>query len=235
MLDKFINGMFELLKVYLPGVILPIFILWLSNKNTRKLKEIDLENEIDKARELKKLEITNSINKEKSDYEKIVHASLIKILFEIQKLHISLSGKCDNYKCIDNATENFIDTFTKYQSVIADNQIFLSSYITNKLYEFYKILSELLIELKYLKQSNNFDIAIVSVSEYSTKLADILILIQEHFIDKKEELKNEFNKIELTNFTKCCGNQPPDELRDKYYQLKNQINNSYVPIQIVKY
>jgi hypothetical protein len=225
-----LNLWFDFLKVFGPTVILPIFILWLNGRQTRKNKQVDQKYEIDKFTKTKELEQSFASNREKRDHEKIVHSSLIKILFEVQKLHISLSGNCTNFKCLEDATNNFKEAFSKYQSIIADNQIYLSSGITNLLYSFYNTLGQLMIELQDIQEAKNYDLAIVPVYDYSQKLADNIIDIQELFISKRADLTTDFNRIELTDFKACCGHQPPKHLRSKYYLLKNQINNLGEPL-----
>ncbi|TAL68935.1 MAG: hypothetical protein EPN82_08465 [Bacteroidetes bacterium] len=228
MWEKILQGIYELLKNNI-AVIVALLIVYLNNRHNLKIKEKELSNDLRKIEKNLESDLKFSIKKDKSDYEKVVHASLIKILFEVQKLHISLSGKCDDYKCVENATNGFIVTFTKYQAIIADSQLFLSSSITNKLYEFYKLLSELLIELKNVQSSKQYELAIVPVNEYSVKLANVIIVIQNEFKDKRDDLEKEINSISLTNFTECCGAQPPDHLRERYYKLKNELRNAYNP------
>lgn len=221
---------FDFLKIFGPAVILPIFILWLTGRQNRKIKQLEQSYDIDKYSKQKELEITFASNREKRDHEKIVHSSLIKILFEVQKLHISLSGTCTDFKCLEDATINFKEAFSKYQSIISDNQIYLSSGITNLLYSFYKILGQLMIELQDIQQAKSYEIAIVPVYEYSQQLADKIIDIQEVFISKRSDLTTEFNKIELKEFRSCCGLQPAEHLRSKYYSLKHQLDNIGKPL-----
>jgi len=222
---------FDFLKIFGPSVMLPIIILWLAGRQSRKIKKLETDFEISKIFETKSLERKFSTDFEKKEHEKVVHASLIKILFEVQTLHIGLSGNCVDFKCIEDATKNFKEAFSKYQSIISDNQIYLSSKVTNSLYRFYKTLGQLMIELKEIQEKKYFDIAIVAVYDYSQLLADEILSIQESFIKQRSDLTAEFNKIELTDFKACCGAQPPEEQRQKYYQLMHQINNLGAPIE----
>lgn len=222
---------FDFLKIFGPSVMLPIIILCLTGRQGRKIKKLETDFEISKIFKTKKLESKFSTDAEKKEHEKIVHASLIKILFEVQTLHIALSGNCVDFKCIEDATKNFKDAFTKYQSIISDNQIYLSSQVTNSLYKFYKTLGQLMIELKEIQQNKFYDIAIVAVYDYSQLLADEILTIQEAFIKQRSDSTAEFNKIELTDFKACCGQQPPEEQREKYYKLMRQINNLGTPIE----
>lgn len=70
-----------LINIILTGVFLPLGILWLTNQNNRQLKEI--ENNLDLQYKTK-----NDIREQ----EKRVYASLSKILFDVQQLHVALSG-----------------------------------------------------------------------------------------------------------------------------------------------
>ena len=230
-MEQILKGIYELIKPNV-GLIVALIIVLLNNSHNRKIKKIELENDLTKEREKHKNELKSTSIKETNDYEKIVHSSLIKILFEVQKLHISLSGKCDDYTCINSATSDFINMFTKYQTIIAESQIFLSSFCTNKIYKFYNILSDLLIELKNIQYKEKYEFAIVSVNEHSKELAQVIIEIQEHFVNKREELKKEFDKIELTDFSSCCGLQPPKELKEQYYNMRKELQRDFYPVEI---
>ncbi len=80
-------------KIVAPSIVLPIFILWLTNQNARKTKIADQEFELKKIESSKIIDDKFTIENQKKNHEIIVHSSLIKILFEIQKLHVTLSGK----------------------------------------------------------------------------------------------------------------------------------------------
>ena len=231
MSETLANNILDTIKLIGPAVILPICILWLTNRQTRKNKALDNEFELSKLTESRKIDQSFNIDNEKKNHEKTVHSCLVKILFEIQNLHISLSGNCVDFKCVNDALKEFRDSFKKYQHIISENQIYLSSKVTNHLYSFYNLLAELLTELKDIQDQKNYDIAIVSVNEYSGQLANEIIEIQDLFIKQREDLAAEFNKIELTEFSKCCGYQPSKELRDKYYKLKIKIDNLQEPIE----
>ena len=220
----------DFIKNFGPVVILPILILWVTGRQNRKMKKLEQDNELNKIIKTKELDLNYGTDKEKRNHERIVHSSLIKILFEVQKLHISLSGNCVDYKCLSEATNDFKAAFTKYQSIIADNQICLSTGVTNSLYSFYNTLGELMIEVKGIQDSENYDLAIVPVYEYSISLADFIIEMQEKFIQARQELVAEFNKVEMKAFRNCCGQQPPAHLQARYHALKQQIHNLGEPL-----
>lgn len=132
---------------------------------------------------------------------------------------------------MNDALVIFKDSFTKYQNTISENQIYLSSKVTNHLYKFYNLLGELLTELKDIQDSKQYEIAIVSVNEYSKLLATEIIEIQDIFVKNREDLTAEFNKIELDEFSKCCGYQPSKEIREKYFKLRRKIDFLPEPIE----
>jgi len=226
-------SLFESLKIIGPAVILPIVILILTNRNSRKIKLLEQKHDINRIKEAKVVDDTFIEKNEKQKHEKLVHSTLIKILFEIQRLHINLSGTCVDFKCIEDCTKDFKDNFTKYQNVIAENQIYLSSKVTNILYKFYKRLGSLLVELKDIQNSKNFDLAIIAVYDSSTELAEYVIQIQEAFIQKRLDLQNEFSSNDLKDFKSCCGQQPPLQVLERYHQLRQQLQNLPEPIDEV--
>lgn len=72
-----------LINILLTAVVLPLAILWLTNRHSRKMKEIE-----------KNLELNFKSKDDLREQEKKVYSSLSKILFDVQQLHVSLSGNC---------------------------------------------------------------------------------------------------------------------------------------------
>ena len=222
MSEELIIEILSALKIIGPSVILPIMILWITNRNARKQKEKDQEFELKKLKASKELDTSSELSLKRKSHENVLHSALIKILFQVQKLHISLSGKCVDYTCIDNAVDEFQNEFTKQQALISQNQIYLNSFITNRLYKFYNLLGELLVELKEIRDSNQFEIAIASVYNYSIHLAEEIIEIQENLASKRKELKNQFNKLKVPYFKSCCGQEPPPEIKEQYERIRKK-------------
>jgi hypothetical protein len=231
----------EFLERFGSVVILPIAIVWLTQWWTKKQKKDDQNFEISKLKETKGIESEFQLESDKKNHEKIVHSSLLKILFQVQKLHISLSGSCVDTSCIDTAINDFNQSLNQHQSIISDNQIFLSSKTTNNLYRFYSLIGELLIELREIRDKKMFELAIVSVWEYSQRLADSIIDIQDEFVQKRKDLTEKFDKLEVPYFRSCCGHEPSPELKQKIEIIRNQklelekhINQLPNPIEEVK-
>lgn len=221
---------FGFLTTFGPSVVLPILVLYFSGKQSRRIKKLEQDFEINKISASREMEIQYNGVAEKKQHEKIVHSSLIKILFEVQKLHISLSGNCVDFKCLEDATKDFLTAFSRYQAVISDNQIYLSTGVTNELYVFYKTLGELMIEIKDLQESENYEIAIVPVYNFSTKLADSIINIQSTFIQVREDLVSELKETELKAFRTCCGHPPSEKLKARYEELKLSVEELPDPL-----
>ncbi len=222
MSDEVIIQILDTLKLVAPSVLLPIFILWLTNRNARKNRESEQEFELKKLEKNKVLDIEYDIEASRKKHHIVVHSSLIKILFEVQKLHISLSGNCVDINCIDDSVKEFQNQFSEQQSKISEFQIYLSSNITNRLYKFYSLLGELLVELKEIKDSKQYTIAIASVYNYSVQLAEEIIEIQDELVKKRKDLKEEFNSLEIPYFKGCCGQEPPENIRKEYESVRNK-------------
>ena len=223
----------EFLEKFGPVVILPIAILWLSQWWTKKQKKDDQDFELRKIKETKTIETEHQQTVDKVNHEKIVHSSLLKILFQVQKLHISVSGSCIDNACIDNAITDFSKSLEQYQNIISDNQLHLTSTTTNNIYRFYGLIGELLIELREIRDKKLFELAIVSVWEYSQQLADCILEIQDELVQKHKDLLDKFNKLEMPHFRDCCGLEPPPELKTKIEQIRKQKDDLAVEIQVV--
>lgn len=155
--------------------------------------------------------------------EKQVYASLSKILFDVQQLHVALSGTCVDQDCINNAVKKFDESVTKYHEEISNNLLYLPSDIINDIYTFYHQMSELKIELKELNDSKTFDMAHVCVYQKSEQLASTVIILQEKLVKKRTDIQIDFDKTRQDMMKYCCGRKPPQDLIDKYEHLKQKM------------
>ncbi len=201
-----------LITVLLTSVILPIAILGLTNRHNRKLKE--LEKSIDL-----KFKTKDSIREQ----EKKVYASLSKILFDVQQLHVSLSGTCVDTSCIIDALKQFDNSVSKCHDDIANNMLYLSSEAINLIYDFYNSIGQLKIQLQELDKKKEYSLANVTVYYAAQNLADTLIKIQELFISVRSDLKIEFDKLKQEKMRYCCGQVPPKELQEKYEKVRTEM------------
>lgn len=198
-----------LVTVSLTSVLLPIAILWLTNRNNRKLKELE-----------KNIDLRFKAKDDIREQEKRVYSSLSKILFDVQQLHVSLSGTCVDTSCIIDALKKFDSSVSKCHTDIADNMLYLSSETINLIYDFYNTIGQLKIQLQELDRKKEYSLANVTVYYSAQTLADTLIQIQELFISQRSELKVQFNKLQQEKMRYCCGQEPPKELKEKYEQLR---------------
>lgn len=220
----FIDKNPTLIMTLLTGVLLPLGILYLNNRHSIKLKNLEnnlnletkkLDKELDA--EEKKKEIINN-------QERIVYSSLSKILFDVQQLHVSLSGTCIDKNCIDKSLEKFDTSILKYHEEIANNMLYMPSNIINLIYDFYSRISDLKVSLKEFNDIKEFQMAHVSVYMHSIELSEILIRIQSEFISKDEQLKKDFDESAQEMMKYCCGRKPPKEEFDKFMELYRRIN-----------
>lgn len=215
------QGWFEILiennpglfTVLITGLLLPLGMLWLNNRNTRKITELE-----------KQLDEKYSNKETAKSQERAVYSSLSKILFDVQQLHVALSGSCVDKNCIDTAVTKFDTSITKYHEEISNNLLYMPSIIIDNIYKFYSQISDLKVSLKDFNESENFEMAYVSVYAYSTELADTLINIQELLIAEDIELKKNFDKAEQDMMRYCCGRKPPKEVIEKYINLLKKMN-----------
>jgi hypothetical protein len=198
-----------LVNIILTGVFLPLGILWLTNRNNRQLKRIE-----------KNLDLQYKTKDDIREQEKKVYASLSKILFDVQQLHVSLSGTCVDTSCINDALKKFDNSVSKCHTDIADNMLYLSSDSINLIYDFYNTIGQLKIQLQELERQKEYSLANVTVYYSAQNLADTLIQIQELFISQRSDLKVEFDKLRQEKMRYCCGQEPPKELKEKYEKLR---------------
>lgn len=201
-----------IINIILTAVLFPLGFMWLTNRNNRKMKEIE-----------KSLEIKFNSKEDLRQQEKKVYSALSKILFDVQQLHVSLSGTCVDNDCITNAVKKFDESVSKCHDDISNNMLYLSSNAINLIYQFYKQISELKIELKELNDRKAFDMAHVSVFFSSQSLADTVIAVQEIFVVERSDLKVRFDKTQQEMMRNCCGTPPPAALKQKYETLKQTL------------
>lgn len=201
-----------LVNIVLTGVLLPLGILWLTNRHTRKMKEIE-----------KRIDLKYKAEDEVREQEKKVFSSLSKILFDVQQLHVSLSGTCIDSSCIENGLKRFDAAVSKCHEDISNNMLTLSSPVINLIYKFYSGIGDLKIQLQELDKSKTYDMAHVAVYYSSQELADSIIDIQELFVAQRTELRAQFNKAQQEMMKYCCGSMPPAELQQRYDSLREAI------------
>lgn len=141
------------------ALLLPIVLLLITNRQSRKQKEMEQKFEVEKEKLREQLELGIDPENAKKIQENTVYSSLIKILFEVQKLHIELSGNCVDFKCLEKAVESFKTKFSQYQEIISENQLYLKPKVTNDLYDFYQTLGNLLIEIKEIESIKKYELA----------------------------------------------------------------------------
>ncbi|MEO6302588.1 MAG: hypothetical protein ABIP51_05410 [Bacteroidia bacterium] len=201
-----------LLSILLTGVLLPLGILLLTNRHNRKQKESD-----------KSLHVRFNSKKHLRIQEKIIYASLSKILFEIQQLHASLSETSDDNEFVINSLKKFDGTIIKYHEDIANNMLYQSSEVINLIYKFYRQINDLKLEVKELTKKQQFDLVPVSIFYFSQKLADILIELQGIFIKERGDLKIHFDKTQQEMMRNCCGQAPAEAIKKKYDQVRHTL------------
>lgn len=198
-----------LVNIFLTGLLLPFGILFLTNRNNRKMKQIE-----------KNLDLQYKSKEDIRSQEKKVYASLSKILFDVQQLHVSLSGTCVDTNCIVDSLKRFDQSVSRCHDEIADNMLYLSSTAINLIYQFYSKIGELKIQLQELDKRKEYDMAHVTVYYSSPQLADSLIDIQDLFTSQRSDLKVQFNRAHQQMMRYCCGDEPPAELKKRYEELR---------------
>ena len=186
-----------------------------TNWNARKQKRVE-----------KDLELRYNSKEDLRNQEKAVYAALSKILFDVQQLHVELSGTCIDEDCINKAVEKFDKSVTKYHEEISDNMLYMPSKIIDDIYRFYKEMSTLKIRLNDFNSSKNFQMAHVLVYYSSQKLAKVVIDIQDRLLKKRSDLEIEFDRTQQEMMLYCCGEEPPQELLEKYQKLLSAIESS---------
>lgn len=216
MSSEFWRALFEnnpgIITIFFTGILFPLIFVLLNNGHARRIRELE-----------KELDVRYNSKEDVRKQEKIVFSSLTKILFDIQQLHVNLSGSCADKNCIPDALKKFDDSVTKCHSDISGSMLVLSSKAINHIYLFYNEVSSLKIMLKEINENSFFELAQVQVYQSSQKLAIIVMDIQELFLDQRSELRAQFDRTQQEMMKYCCGQEPPREIVQKYEALKVSI------------
>ena len=204
-----------LLSILLTGVLLPLGILWLTNRHSRKQKETESSQEV---------KYNSRVNLRHQ--EKIIYASFSKILFDVQQLHTFLSGIVIDSDIISTSMKKFDESVAKYHGDISGNMLYLSSPAINLIYKFYTQLSEMKIEIREINLRKAFDMAPISVYYFSQLLASTAVDVQEIFVNERSDVKIQFDKTQQEMMQIFCGNPPSQMLKNKYDLLKQTINSN---------
>ena len=214
------------------GFLVPVIMLYLNNRHTRQIKQLDATIDLKKSDTKRKQDETASRESQTLEYESTIHSCLVKILFGVQQLHVDLSGTCINPQCVDDAITHFQKTLTDYQTKIAEKQLLLAPGLTNLIYGYYANVSELLIELREISHGGHLDLAIVSVHEHATSLADQIVGIQNLILRRRQEITNDLRPEEFSNMRSCCGKRPPQSAVQKYRSVVKDMHR--FPIEILE-
>ncbi len=198
-----------LLNILLTGVMLPMGILWMTNRYNKKMRETE-----------KTIDLKNNSKEDLREQKKMVYSSLSKILFDIQQLHATLSGTCNDPDCITNAVKKFDESVSKYHGVISNNMLYLSSSAINQVYTFYRQISQMKTELAEINELKSFEMAKVSVFYSAQALANTVIEVQEIFVKERSDLKVQFDRTQQEMMKQFCGAPPNVAYKKRYEQLK---------------
>jgi hypothetical protein len=151
----------------------------------------------------KELDQKDKKNISSESQEDLTYAALTKILFDVQMLYSDLSVPSCNELCINDSLTKFKIKLYEHQSEIANNQLRLSPKTIDIIYKFYRLISNLTIDLINNKNTD-LSISLTCVSEYAEKLADTVIEYQKEILTQRhKEVPVELNN--MVNFRSCCG------------------------------
>lgn len=207
------------------GLCLPTVILFLNNRQALKIKRLENELALSKIETEKKTQSKYEVDQQRRQHQNVVLSSLTKLLFEVQRLHIELSSKCDSQGCIDGALSKFNEAFGTYQATISDNQIYLSPDQINNIYGFYSSLSELLIMLNDIKDGGHYELAIVPVHQTAKRLADDIISTHKTMLEERNELTDKFDRAKFEKMRNCCGRSPSPQLVARFESLRRAVRD----------
>ena len=193
------NVLGTLMSVFL----VPVAIVFLNNRHQRNIKMVEMESQMALKKLEKELDQKDNKHKSAESQEDLTYAALTKILFDVQMLYADLSVPSCNDLCVNDSLTKFRNKLYEHQSEIANNQLQLSPKIIDIIYKFYRLISNLTIDLINNKDKS-LNISLRCVSGYSEKLADTVIEYQkEILIQRHKEVPVELNN--MVNFRSCCG------------------------------
>ncbi len=222
---------FEILLEKNPGLgtvvvssfLLPVIILFLNNRQTQKIKEIESESSLKKLQEEKDVARKHDFIKRQEEDESAVYGALVNMLFDVQKLYIDLSVDCSNGQCVTDALKKFEKSLEKNHKAISTRLVRLPSVITGIVYGFYQKIGSLIIELKQIQQSKAPELCYVCVFNHGTVIADDIIELHKVISTQYDNLKKVFNETHLRSVRGCCGTPPSDDLKRKYDELAEEL------------
>ena len=184
MSENIILQMLDTAKFVIPCVVLPLLVLWITRRAYRKNRENERRFELEKMNRNKQLGVDLYFEKMRNDHDARLYGYLLRILFDLQKVHISLSGQIDG-RHVSRAMNNFQKKFKEYQSEIAEFQFYLSPNLTNQLYKYFGQVNEFLIEGKEIKDLKEYQLVPVSAYHYSIRLAREILETHNLLVEEK--------------------------------------------------
>ncbi|MDM4018150.1 hypothetical protein [Roseiconus lacunae] len=233
------SSWFEILLEKNPGIVtivissffLPIAILFLTNRQARKLKEIESSLDISKSQQQQKYSDSREFSKQQSADQAFVYGCLVTLLFDVQRLHIDLSIDCQNINCVKDALARFDKSLTENHSSIASRLSQLPSAVTGVVYRFYQKLGELIIDLRSLERSDDFELCYVATYQHSQELANEVISLHRAISERYETLKAEYDEMHLQSIRTCCGRAPHPGFVERFKRVKQELADRNDPSQ----
>lgn len=211
----------DLAEVLASPVILPIALIWLTHRFSRKQAEAAAAAALqdEEARERRKRETSDDDSL--LDRHKRLIAVLYQLLSDVQLRHVRAQcSDLDENECVGLDNDEFQARIQAAQEQLSAEYLFVGSAVINRLYEFISELTEMMVTLQRLKLSDESDKRVLettAIFETAERAADILTSLQQDLVSQQEtRFKSEFEPEAVPQVRNCCG-QPPTAAQRKRF------------------
>lgn len=232
--DRF-GQIIDLLEVIGPTLLLPIGILWLTNRHTRSLsrEEHDRRLKADSANRL--ATVKDSDTSTLLDRNKRVIAAMYQLLTVLQLRHVQAQcvSASDPTTCMGIDNSGLQEAIVEAQQTFSSEFLFIGSDMIDRIYTLLARVTELMVDLVDLETSSEVQKASVEqvlIYEAAESCADIIAAVHENLVKeqvsankgRRDLLVREFSAKEIDNMRGCCGVAPSAAQRARAEKFKQR-------------
>jgi len=232
--DRF-GQIIDLLEVIGPVLLLPIGILWLTNRHTRSLSREEHERRLEADSANRLANVKDSDSSSLLDRNKRVIAAMYQLLTVLQLRHVQAQcvGTTDPSSCMGIDNSGLQEAIVDAQEIFSSEFLFIGSKMIDQIYTLLARITELMVDLVELEASDAMEKASIEqvlIYEAAESCADVIAAVHESLVaeqikankGRRELLVREFSAKQIDNMRGCCGVTPSAAQRARADQFKQR-------------
>jgi hypothetical protein len=215
-----LDRVIELAKTLGTPVLLPLGLVWLGHRFALRQSKHSHESTIRQAVDKEKRERAVADDDALLDRHRKVIATLYQLLTDVQLRHVRAQcSELSDDECVGIDNDGLQERIQDAQNQLSQEYIFIGSAMINRVYDFVRTLTELMVVLQRIKtqnRPNKRQLETTAIFEAAERAADILTALQARVTElHAERFKSGFKPDEVPLVRNCCGVPPTAEQREE--------------------